>query len=463
MKIPIPWAVHAYQSESLPLSAQELINLYPEISKGKAPVPLFRTPGLTLFGEVSGGSAVRGGCILGGVAYFVVDNQLYSIASDGTDASVGTLLTSSGVVSMVSDGSRIALVDGSYGYFYDTTSGLVRITDTDFNTPKDVTTQDGYMIFVQNDTTGRFQWTNDAAIDALDFATAEGDPDSLVGIASSNRELWLFGDKTIEVWWNDGTTPWSRIEGGFIQYGCGAQHSIANFMNTLAWLGDDGIIYRANGYAPERISTHPIEQDLEGQTFSDAVAWTHTWKGHEFYVISFPTINKTYAYDATTGLWHRRAYYSHGQQYYLCNHAVDIYGKTLVGSRIDGKIYELSDTYDENGSVIRCEMTSPVIHLDQRPFTCSLLEVDFEAGVGLVTGQGDDAEAMLQISRDSGKTWSDEKWTSIGSIGDYDVRARWTRLGFSRKGMVFKVAFSDPIKIVQMGSYANLNRGSDGD
>jgi hypothetical protein len=75
------------------------------------------------------------------------------------------------------------------------------------------------------------------------------------------------------------------------------------------------------------------------------------------------------------------------------------------------------------------------------------LQIQFQPGVGLNTGQGKDPQAMLRWSSDGGSTWSSEHWVSIGKMGRYTNRAIWRRLGWSRD-RIFEVAISDPVNAV---------------
>jgi hypothetical protein len=143
--------------------------------------------------------------------------------------------------------------------------------------------------------------------------------------------------------------------------------------------------------------------------------------------------------------------------------AIDAYGKTLLGNRNSGTITYLDEVYTENGGTIIWETASPCVSDSQNPGLVSPIQVDFEAGTSLETGTGSGSEVMLQISRDAGKTWGPENWKAIGAIGDYDARTVWWRLGFYRKGLVFRLRGSDPIKAVQGDSFISIVRGSDGD
>jgi PKD repeat protein len=61
------------------------------------------------------------------------------------------------------------------------------------------------------------------------------------------------------------------------------------------------------------------------------------------------------------------------------------------------------------------------------------------------TVRREDAQVMLRISNDGGKTWSiPEMWRSAGKLGEYDTRVRWNRLGSARR-RVFEVSVTDSI------------------
>ena len=88
------------------------------------------------------------------------------------------------------------------------------------------------------------------------------------------------------------------------------------------------------------------------------------------------------------------------------------------------------------------------------------LEVLFDAGVGLATGQGSDPQAMLRWSDDGGYTWSNSHWRSIGKLGEYSHRAIWRRLGRSRH-RVFELTVTDPVNATVVGLYAQISTGVD--
>jgi hypothetical protein len=369
-----------------------------------------------------------------------------------TSGGGGIPLTNPACVSMShnqASTSQLCIVDGTNGWIYDVTNGLQQITDGDFFSADVVDFQDQYFVFNKAGT-GRFFLSNlnDGLIyTATDIATAEGDPDNLVTLISNRRELWLFGAETIEIWYNAGGSdfPFSRFEGGFLERGCAAAFSIAEDDNAIFWLGEDRIIYRADGYTPQRISQHGIEEAIRKYTIvSDACAFIYTMGGHKFYVCTFPAEDATWVYDITTGLWHERQ--SVGMGRWRVNTHVEAYGKHLVGDFEKGRIGELDlDTFEEYGEVMQGQATGPPVYADRQRIFHRRFELDIDAGPGLTSGQGSDPQVWLDYSDDGGHTWSARKpFRSMGKIGTYLTRLRWLRLGSARQ-RIYRLTVSDPV------------------
>lgn len=451
----IQWATTSYQARALPLSAQQIVNLYAEQAPkdAKDPIVLYGTPGIKAFAATVGDGPIRGMRNFAGTLFAVSGNTLYEVDSAGSETSRGAINTATGPVSMSHNQATTAeliIVDGTDGWIYTASGGLSKITDTDFFAAAVVTFQDQYFILVRKDT-GQFFLSNlnaGSVYTATDIATAEGDPDNLVSLISNHRELWLFGAETTEVWYNSGALdfPFSRFEGAFLERGCAAAFSVAEDFNTVFWLAEDRIVYRAVGYTPERISQHGIEEAIRKYTvISDAEAFIYTMGGHKFYVLTFPAEKATWVYDITTGLWHERS--SLGLGRWRVSSHVSIYGKHLVGDFQDGKIGELDlDTYQEYGATMQGLATGPPVYADRRRVFHRRFELDIEAGVGLTSGQGSDPQVWLDYSDDGGRTFSTRKpFRSMGKIGAYRQRLRWLRMGSARQ-RIYRVTTSDPVK-----------------
>jgi len=290
----------------------------------------------------------------------------------------------------------------------------------------------------------------------LSFSSKDGAPDNLVTLIVDHREIYLLGETSSEVWVDQGTFPFpfTRIPGTSTQQGIAAAASVSRLGNSFAYLSKNNRgtaqIVQMNGYVPQRISNHAVENSLTGQTISNAVAWTYQLEGHEIYVISFPSIQLTWAYDISTGMWHKWLYTNNLGQYERCrgNCAAVFQGYVLVGDYSNGKIYHLDkNIYTDDGQLVRRLRRAPHLVNDFQRQYFQELQIQFQPGVGLDVGQGQNPQAMLRWSNDGGSTYSNEHWTSIGLVGKYQNRAIWRRLGMARD-RIFEVVVTDPVKCV---------------
>jgi len=341
----------------------------------------------------------------------------------------------------------------------------------------------------------------------LSFGSKDGSPDNLVALIVDHREVYLMGEASSEVWVDAGLFPFpfQRIPGTSTQHGIAAVNSVARVGDSFAYVSRNnrgqGQVMQMVGYVPQRISTHAVENTLVGQTIEDAISWTYQLEGHEVYVVSFPTLNLTWAYDVSTKLWHKWLYCTNQNVYqrHRGNCSAVFQGMVLVGDYANGKIYELDKlNYTDDGQNIRRLRRAPHLVADfQRQFFDEL-QIQFEPGVGqtglslntatflsspyiiaandtltilapqtiyLGTQNNINAQtptvnpqAMLRWSDDGGSTWSKEHWTTIGAIGRYQNRAIWRRLGTARD-RVFEVVVTDPIKAVIVSANLKASGG----
>jgi hypothetical protein len=285
--------------------------------------------------------------------------------------------------------------------------------------------------------------------------------------------LWIFGSGTTEVWYNSGATdyPLARISGAFVESGCTAARSVAKLDNALFWLGGDargtGIVYRSNGYRGARISTHAIEWAIGTYgDVSNAVAFSYQQDGHSFYVLTFPTVDKTWCYDASTNLWHERASLITGElKRYKANCMCLFNGNIVVGDGVTGDLYSLDNTFHMDGADplkwLRAWRAIPPGQNNLKRSAHHSLQIDVASGVGLIIGAGTDPVISLRWSDDGGHTWSRYHDRKIGKIGEYSARAIWHRLGMTTKlrDRVYEVSGSgtDPVPIAIMGAELNAS------
>lgn len=434
-------------------TAVERLNLYAEITQDKSQITHYGTPGLSLFYSF-GDTPIRGSIAVGDFKYDVHRGTLWQVNNAGAKTSLGTIGTTSGRVAMAYNGTQIAIVDGVLAGFYVLTIAtgvLDTVTANVIGTPIDITFQDGYGILGFAD--GKFQLTaayDFKTLDAIDFATAESNPDGLSRIVADHGEIVIPGGETGEFWGNTGAQdfPYSNQRGSTLEFGLAAPWSLVKYNDSLAGLFKNKMgqvqVMMMRGHALTPISNQELDYVINNYSaVSDATAYAYMLGGHPMYQINFPTAGKSHLYDASTGLWTQLESGLSGNRH-RGEILVDYLNKPRVSDYENGNVYTIeADTYSDNGTAIPRQLITK--HLDR--VSISRLQVEFEPGVGLATGQGSDPQVMLQISRDGGFTWGNELWRSIGKVGKYTARAIWNRLG-SARDWVFKIRITDPVKVV---------------
>jgi len=471
MQTPILGA--SYVARSINAADNRMVNLFPEMTpdNGQTAAFLNRAPGLEYLQSVGTGP-IRGlwaHQTNGSDFYVVSGNSVYKMSTlTGDPVLLGTV-SGTGPVSIADNGTQLFFACNPDSYIYnEVTNVFQQITDPDFPGAVTVGYLDGYFVF--NEPDSQRVWVtallDGLSVNPLDFASAEGSPDGLVGIIVDHREAWLFGTDSVEVWYDAGLAdfPLTRIQGAFNEIGCVAAFSIAKLDNGLFWLGTDargqGIVYRANGYTGQRVSTHAIEYAIaQYSDISDAIAYTYQQEGHAFYVLTFPTGNATWVYDVSTQAWHERAGWLKGAfTRHRSNCQCNFLGNTVVGDFENGNIYKMSlDVYSDNGDTqkwLRSWRALPSGQNNLKRTAHHTLQLNCESGVGLNDGQGSDPQAMLRWSDDGGHTWSNEHWSPMGKIGAYYQRVFWRRLGMTLKlrDRVYEVSGTDPVKVAIMGA-----------
>jgi hypothetical protein len=449
-------ALQSSKGRSEPWAGARLINAFAELSEGdKADLYSIQAiPGLTEFSDI-GSLAVRGGHRMGTVLYAVVGTTLYSINSSGTESSIGNI-PGTNPVRMADNGTELAIHDGgTTGYVY---SGGVLATPVDLPSVSDVAFMDGYFIWTiaSSDQFIISGLDDGTSYDPLDVATAEGSPDNLTGLVNDHRELLLFGGATgatpsTEIYTDTGASdfPFERSGNAFIERGCIDRDSMVKVDNATWFVGDDRIVYRMNGYTPERMSTHAVEKTLASASWFRGL--TYTQEGHKFYVLN--TDAGSWACDiATSNAWHERQ--SFGLDYYRVGCSVEAYGKTLFGDNQTGKFYEPDlDVVSENGVAMPVTIELPPLGDGVSRQTLYVFELFMETGVGDLTTT--DPQVILTYSKNGGRAWSTEMWRDLGAQGEYSTRAVW-RVNVEFRQLQLRIVLPDKVRRCVIGYFADV-------
>ena len=459
-KVVLPIANGFYESDSLPISAQECTNFYPNIAQAPAlnQETLFGTPGLQQVAKASDLDNNRGAHEMNGVPYFVIGDTLYSMTSDFTLTSRGTI-TGTGRVSMADNGTQMLVLDpGGDGFIYNhTTTTLTQITDPDFTAngnPQVVVYIDGYFCLTTDSKKFIVSALNDGlSYNALDFGTAESDPDEIVAPVVFKNQLFIGGSQTIEAFQNIGGAdfPFQRT-GLFLSKGIASPFSIQSIQDTFVFVGsgqnESPAIWALNGNSVAKISTTAIDKELnkltEGQ-IADIYSWAYAQKGA--YFVGFALPGTTFVYDTISKRWHERKSLVEGSLgAYRVTSLVRAYNQIWAGDLVDGRIGRLDqEVYKEYENVIQRTIVTQPFQSNMDSFVVPEMEMTVESGVG----NAESVEPQIGMARSkNGKTWADTRYRTLGKIGEFDHRAIWRRNGRAARFELFRFTMSDPVKPV---------------
>jgi hypothetical protein len=464
-----------YENQSIPMSHQNCINWIPQIAEGEAlsQGALITPQSLTAFGT-TGDASNRGAIVMGGIPYVVNGTALYSFDSAGAYTNYGAI-TGTGRVSMASNGTKLAIVvPGGNAYQFDSgTSNITQVTDPDYIASDTVVFKDGYYVYTASDGSVFFNSAlNDPlTFDALDFGTAEINPDRIIAGHVNHNELFILGEETIEVFQNIGGSgfPFQRIQGANIQKGCYAKFSPVEFDNTFMFIGggvnEKAAIWRVvSSQTAVKISTDAIDHAIQKFTEDEiALAFSYTFTVNGQFIVAFTfesdTIpDVTFCYNGTSKRWFQMQSGIDDNKWRV-SAIVQAYGEILCTDTEDGRMGKLDDVFTEYGETIYQERTSQPYMIDGSSQYWSENELFMETGTGLTSGQGSDPQIRMSYSDDGGRTFSAERARSFGKIGEYNKRVVWRRLGRVPFNRVVRFTNSDPVKANILKMEGTLEEG----
>lgn len=472
----------SYTARSQQADCERTINLFLERSDvpgSRFPWSLYSAPGLPAFGSV-GLAPGRAAFAQDGRCFAVIGYGFYEIDSAGV-ATLRDTVENDGLPATISSsgdaGGELFITAGGKGYCYNLGSNALT---TELTSGANVGAYvGGYFLSLDTSisTLRISDFLDGTTWDPSQVALRSSAPDKWVGMLVVHDEIWLFGTETSEIWRDYGTASpaypfvFAPVPGAVIEQGIGAAFSVARAQSTPIWLGANeqgqGVVYRGNGYGvPRRISNHAVETAIQGyETISDALAFAMQYRGHTFYVLTFPTADHTWVYDDTSEQWVEWLFWdvdtATWRAYRPMFHAM-AFGDHFALDRQTGAYYRMAaDTYtDAGGAPLRRLRRAPLPATDDTRVILDEFSLTADVGVGLSTGQGSDPQAMLRLSRDTGHAWGNEHWTSLGAMGEYRTRVIWNRLGQVRGDRgVLEVVVADPVPFSVSGAALEARRG----
>lgn len=467
----------AYTTRSGSEDFETCVNWFPEKAgdHAKYDLVLYPTPGLTEYADLTG-NQVRNMIEFDGFAYVVVDFKFYRVDQSGVALLKGSLNPVEPVQQpqIVVNGLQVGIVDNGYMYSYDIAADTFSEVTNPFTVaaaPSYITFQDGYGIYNQP---GTSTWWITAINDftmtsSLDFASANTTNQDIVAIVSNRQQLYIFTSVGCEIWYNSGNNdfPFERKNTSYITQGTTAPASIVTIDNTVFYLTrsyqGEGYVVRITGDSqPVVVSSLAINYIINQiDDISDAIGYSYQENGHLFYIITFPSGDKTFVYDLTTEGWHARsstlendpgAGFRQGRQRGNCYCFLG--SRHIVGDFQSGKLYEMrDDTYTEDGAMIYRERTTSHLWNDLKRICLRSITIDCQMGVGTVAVP--EPKLNLYVSKDGGYTYGAAHIGTFGAPGAYNNRIKFNQLGTARD-FVGKITCTDPVNAVILGASAEM-------
>lgn len=467
-RIVVPIANGHYVSDTLPVSAQECLNLYPSTAQAPAlsKEVLFATPGLQLL-ATSGSLANRGSHTMSDVLYYVNGGKIYRL--DIVVAGEEYQLTEIGEiegdsrVTMADNGTQmLVLVPGGKGYIVtqgpDTVTEIIDLDFTANGAPQQVVFNDGYFVVTTDSKKFIVSALNDGLTwNALDFGTAEADPDIIVAPIVFRNQLFIGGSETLEAFQNIGGAdfPYQRT-GLFIDTGIIAPFSIVKTEDSFMFLGagsnEGPAIWALTGNDVVKVSTIAIDSILNKygrEQLKGVFAWAYSQRGAFFAGFTLP--DTTLVYDTTAQKWHERKSFIIDEftlklTQYRVSTMSSLDGKVVAGDLQDGRVGFLDTRiYSEYENTIVRRVASQPFQKNMKSFTVPYIELTIESGVG--DEDTPEPKVTLDRSLDGGKTFKDIRIRKMGKIGEYNKRCIWRRNGRSARFEVFRFTITDPVKV----------------
>lgn len=381
--------------------------------------------------------------------------KLYEVFDNGEHLEIGDIDIKGEAISVSDNGFQMIFVDGIKGYYIDFIDNEIHlITQESFYPSDTVTFQDGFFILNRNNT-GQFYVSNLLSVefDALNYATAEGKPDVLKAVISVKRQLYLFGSDSVEIWYNAGTGdfPFRRTNGVFVDKGIGATYTLASSDNGIIYfVSSDLCVYALSGYTVSKVSNSAVDKDLTN-SLSGANGYTYIENGISFYVLSIPSIKKTWCYAIESKSWFIKQ--DTALKIHRVINTVRFNKKTIAADRQAPFLYIQSENYyTDIGLHILREIILPTVSDMREEFTINKFEIDMSTGFAKSNNYGSNPVILMSYSKDRGVTWSNERNMYVGKQGDYMNRVKINRLGRGRQ-FTIKLSTTEPMKIDLGGAW----------
>lgn len=177
---------------------------------------------------------------------------------------------------------------------------------------------------------------------ALNFDTADASPDPIVGVYSTIREAYIFGERSLQVY-SVGSDPLNPFDNAAVlAVGCAAPYSPVNIDGQWVWLDDRRRLIISDGRQLEEVGAD-LSRVLRGfSTVNDCWSFREDIDHDTFWVFRFPTEQREFYLDSEQKAWLERDYYSPTGQIplpYQAHAYWPAFNRHCFGSTTTGAVY----------------------------------------------------------------------------------------------------------------------------
>jgi hypothetical protein len=376
----------------------------------------------------------------------VSGGKIYAKKSVGTSPVeiTGATLHASNPVTFADNGTHLVMANGGKMVYTDG-STATEVSDSDAPTKVSfVAHLNGFILALEDETDKVYNSDLDDVTSwaAAQKFSAESNPDKALAMTTDESLIYVWGEKTLEIWYPDGSTdvtPFSRQD--VISHGIIAKHSFVKANNTFYWLNQERRLVYLNGSIVQSVSLPFDKAHHDLTTISDAEAYLLIERGRYFLILNFPTEDRSHVYDIMLNQWYRWGYWDNrraklGRLLWGSVVYMQAWGKHFGGSRLGDDLYLISGDYDDdNGRQIRPETITGHLTFGgmvEKKFPRMRLQVK-RGDVILDTSDLTKKPVMIMQYRFNGRSlWSNEIEIDLGQIGDTDMFITINRLGQGR-------------------------------
>jgi hypothetical protein len=465
-----------YVSDSSPLSSSETINLYPStpIAEGSSSRGgLFTFPGSSEFAKgtyfTSAGSYLFDDKLFvwgnrGRVVYFDSDGNETLVADVGLD----TKDTTDGVY-FADNGNVLCIVqtDSNRGWFWDSTNGLVEITDAAYlafaaesGGVRTVAFVDGRFVFNTYESIfwGSLVTTNDGKdFDALAFLKPFLNEDAR-RVANVRGDLYVFGENRTKVYATtaDQDLPYQEIPGATIDKGLAETLGLVVFDNSAFFVGG-GLNERVSVWkiigsgGVQKISTDSIDGLIENYTSTRFKEAGFMFTGRPF--VWFQTASNIVVYDILSSsikgypVWFLKDELGLDGDLPGSGQVVEAFGKIMYLGQNRVNYFDGTNNFtnttggDDKPDPNTVRFSSAYLQNQSDTLVINRLELVMEVGVGLDPDTSidyTDPKVQMEFSDDGARTWVDCGENSVGKNSQYDNKVVWHQLGLTKQSRIFR-------------------------